>query len=448
MAETREAGTPAKVIGALDAVAFSVGIVVGIGIFRTPPLVAGNTGSEGWMIAAWLLGGLAMLTGALCYAELASARPHAGGEYHFLRAAYGHRVAVLFAWARGTVIQTGAIAAVGFVFGEYAHAVLALGPSGPAIWAVIAVTAVTAVNLAGTSPGKGVQIITAGVTVLLVAALILAALTVEGAPRSTASASAAPQGAGGSFGLAMVFVLLTYGGWNEIAYLSGEMRDVRKTMVRAALIASAVVTLLYVGINLAYLHVLGFDGLTASKAVGAEFMRRIAGESGAMALSLVVCFAALSTLNATVFTGARVYYALGNDIPLLRRLGVWSEAGDAPRNALLLQGVIALALVGFGSVARDGFSAMVDYTAPVFWLFLLLVAISLFVLRVREPDAPRPFSVPLYPITPLVFAAVCAYLLYASLNYTGLGALLGLGVLIAGLPLAFRRQPPVAHEAR
>jgi amino acid transporter len=166
-------------------------------------------------------------------------------------------------------------------------------------------------------------------------------------------------------------------------------------------------------------------------------MRVISGDWGAVILALIVCVAALSTLNATIFTGARVYYALGRDMPVIRRLGVWDPVRDNPANAFILQGAIALTLVIFGSFTRDGFSAMVDYTAPVFWFFLMLVAISLFVFRMREPAASRPFSVPLYPILPGIFVAICAYLLYSSLAYTGYGSLFGIAVLALGAPLAF-----------
>jgi amino acid transporter len=241
---------------------------------------------------------------------------------------------------------------------------------------------------------------------------------------------------GGALGLAMVFVLLTYGGWNEVAYLSGEMKDPRRDMVRIALAGTAVVTAIYVAINFAYLNAFGFEGLRASKAVGADLMRVVVGDYGALLLAIVICCAALSTLNATIFTGARAYYALGRDLPIIRRLGVWDERGDNPANAFLLQGAIALALVFFGALTRDGFSAMVDYTAPVFWFFLLLTAISLFVFRWREPASSRPFSTPLYPLTPAIFVLICGYLLYSSLAYTGMGALFGIGVVALGIPLA------------
>ena len=443
MTASASGSAPQKTISVLDGVAFIVGVVIGIGIFRMPPLVANNTANETMFMLAWLAGGLAMLIGALCYAELAAGHPDAGGEYHFLRKAYGPRLAVLFGWARGTVIQTGAIAYVAFVFGDYAQQIIGLGARGSSIWAALAVIVFTTINVMGTQPGRRTQLFFAAATVATVVVVALAGLA-----GPSAAASAAPVSGSGALGLAMVFVLLTYGGWNEVAYLSGEMKDVRRDMVRIVLIGTVVVTAVYLAVNLAYLNTFGFAGLRQSKAVGAELMRVIAGDAGAVLLASIVCIAALSTLNATIFTGARTYYALGRDVPIIRRLGVWDPVRDNPANAFLLQGAIALALVIFGAFTRDGFSTMVDYTAPVFWFFLMLVAISLFVFRRREPAASRPFSVPLYPILPGAFVAICAYLLYSSLAYTGYGSLLGLGVLALGAPLAFMGKSDESDDAR
>jgi amino acid transporter len=227
---------------------------------------------------------------------------------------------------------------------------------------------------------------------------------------------------------------LTYGGWNEAAYLSADLKNVRRDMIRILLIGTAVVTVLYVAINIAYLNVLGLEGLRKSDAVAAAVMRAGFGTSGAVILSLIVVCAALSTINASIFTGARVYHALGQDLQL-ERLKIWDVAGNNPRNAIIAQSLIAFALILFGAISKDGFSAMVEYTAPVFWFFILLVGLSLFVLRAKDPARERPFRVPLYPVTPILFCLICAYLLYSSLVYTGYGALVGIAVLLAGIPL-------------
>ena len=441
-----EGAAPRANLTVLDGVAIIFGIVFGIGIFKTPPLVAANVDSSFAFMAVWLVGGAATLVGALCYAELATAYPSAGGEYHFLNRAYGRSTAVLFAWARGTVVQTGAIALVGFVFGDYAAQLLPLGPHSAAIYAAIAVVGLSAINLIGTYQSTRAQHVLTVVELITIVVVIGAAVTiVAGSAPQTAPAT---PSSGGSLGLAMVFVLLTFGGWNEAAYISAEMRDARRNIPRVLVAATVVLVLVYGLMNFAYLLGLGLEGLRKTQAPAADLMRLAAGDVGAGLLSITVCCAALSTLNATIFTGGRTYYALGRDLPALRRLGIWDGRGENPSNGIIVQTAIALALVAFGAATRDGFQAMVDYTAPVFWFFMMLVGISVFVLRRRDPAQPRPFRVPLYPVTPLLFCLTCAYLLYSSLAYTGLGALVGIAVLAAGVPLLLigRRTQAVAAE--
>ncbi|GAA5236289.1 amino acid permease [Verticiella sediminum] len=421
-------------LSAFDGVAFVVGVVVGIGIFGFPPLVAANVDSGTMYMLAWLAGGLVMLVGALTYAELGSAFPSAGGEYHFLSRAYGHRIGMLFAWARGTVVQTGAIAVVAFIYGEYANILLPLGPYGDSIHAAISVLVLTALNLAGTGQSKRVQIIFTIAAVLAVLTVIVAGVFGSG---SAASSSAPPPPAAGSLGMAMVFVLLTYGGWNEAAYLSGEMRNVKRDMTRVMVWGTVIVVALYACVNLAFLNIFGLAQLRETHAVGAALMEIVAGPAGAVLLSLLVCLTALSTINGTIFTGARVYYALGRDVPALKRLG--AAHGTTPSTALLVQAAITLALIVFGAFTHgSGVNTMVAYTAPVFWLFMLLVGISLFVFRRREPQRERPFRVPLYPVTPALFCLACLGLLYSSIVYAGIGGFLGLVVLASGVPFALR----------
>jgi amino acid transporter len=446
MTKAQHEGKPLQTLSVLAGASFLIGIVIGIGIFRTPSLVATFTGSPTLFMLAWVLGGVIMLAGALCYAELGSAHPNAGGEYHFLTRAYGNDIGVLFAWARCTVIQTGAIAAVAFVYADYASNIIALGKYGPAIHAVIAVAVLTGVNLIGTLEGARTQVVLTGLTVVALLAVIIAGLS-SAAPAAASTASSSTPSIG-MFGLAMVFVLLTYGGWNEAAYLSGELKDVRRNMVRTLLLGTTVVVAVYLLANFAYLNTFGVEGLRKSNAVGADLMRIVAGDASAIVFSLIVCVCALSTLNATIFTGARGYYALGRDVPIVRKLGVWEERGDKPANALLLQCVISLALVLFGSVTRDGFEAMVAYTAPVFWFFLLLVAISVFVFRRRDGAAQLPYRMPIFPIPPLILAAAAAWMIYSSLSYAGIGSWVGVAVLLAGVPLLLlaRMNRPRAAE--
>ncbi len=445
----RELATPAprRVLSTLDGVILVVGLVLGAGIFRAPQMVAAGTTSDTAFLLLWVLGGLVSLIGALCYAELAATYPNAGGEYHFLTRAFGRTAGFLCAWSRMAVIQTGSIAFLGFLVGDYTAALL--GQENvtwiPAAVAATVVVLLTAVNLMGLRQGTGAQYAFTILEVLGLCAIILAGFL--GPSAAAASVPAAAQGGGPGIGLAAVFVLLTFGGWSEAAYLSAEMRDRRRGVVHTLVWGLGLLTLLYWLANAAYLRALGHAGVAASEAVGADVMRQAAGSVGATVVSLIVITAALSSANATMITGARSNYALGRDIPLFGFLGGWQEAGSTPKAAFLLQGAVALGLVGFGAVARSGFEAMVAYTAPVFWMILLGTGASVIALRVRDPGAERPFRVPLYPLTPLLFCAVAGYMLYSSLAYAGRGALLGLAVMLAGLPLlaiARSRQPSPA----
>lgn len=433
-------------LSVIDAVAMLVGVVIGVGIFGLPPLVAQHAGSAELYLALWLAGGLVMLIGALCYGELGAAHPDQGGEYHYLSLAWGPQVALLFAWARGTVIQTGAIAVVAFIYGDYAQRLLPLGEYGSAWHAASVVVALTLLNVLGTRESRRAQVFFTGVTVLALLTVVLAGLALAEPQPSIASNAPAGGSLAGMLGMGMVFVLLTYGGWNEAAYLSGELRNPARNMSRVLLIGTAVVTAIYLLANLVFLNIFGLDGLRQSDAVAADLMSIVAGPRAEALLAMFVCLTALSTLNATLFTGARVYYALGRDVPPLAFIGRWNERGATPVRALLLQCVLTLPLILFGALSANGVETMVAYTAPVFWLFMFLVALALIRLRQRQPWLRRPFSVPLYPLTPILFAATCLGLLYSSTLYAGSGALLGLLVLGAGLPLLALQRPQAVEQ--
>lgn len=449
---------PRPLLGLREAVTLIVGIVVGAGIFKAPALVAGMSAGPGSMFLAWALGGAVSLAGALCYAELSTAYAHAGGDYHFLQRAYGRAVAFLFGWARYAVITTGSIALLAFVFGDYLAQVAPLPGLGPgwsgALYAGCAVLALGLLNLRGLRAGSATQnwltLAEVGGLLLVAAAALLLPGAATGAP--AAGPDAAPAG-GASFGLAMVFVLLTYGGWNEAAYLSAEIRDGAVNIVRALVLAVLIVAGLYLLVTWSYWHALGMRTLAASPAPAAELMRRAFGRGGEQAIALLVAVSALTSINATMIVGARTGYAMGRDWRPLAWLARWDGQRASPTLALIAQCAAALLLVGLGAALGGGFRAMVEFTAPVFWLFFLLSGISLFVLRRREPGRARPYRVPLFPLLPLLFCASCAYMLWSSLSYVSsrtLGGMnaawIGVAVLAVGLLLlAFLHQDEALH---
>ncbi|GAA6617444.1 APC family permease [Scytonema sp. NUACC26] len=425
---------PKPTLSTIDAIALIVGMVVGAGVFQTPALVAANTESSGIALLAWLLGGIMSFIGALCYAELTTAYPHTGGTYHYLLRAFGKIPAFLFAWARMTVIQTGSIVLMAFVFGDYASQLLRLGEYSSAIYAVGVVLCLTGLNILGVQQGKQTQ---NWLTIAKVLGLLLVVIVgiAFAKPEVVSNPTASPPQT--ELGLAMVFVLLTYGGWNEAAYISAEVRHGKRNMVRVLLGSIALITIIYLSINVAYLQGLGLAGLAGSEAPAADLMRRAVGENGAKFVSILVAVSALGAANATIFTGARTNYALGQDFSIFGFMGRWQERGSTPINALLVQGAISLGLVILGAATRKGFATMVDYTAPVFWFFFLLSGVALLVLRSKEPDVLRPFRVPAYPLIPLLFCAICGYLLYSSVTYAGIGGIIGVVVLLTGIPLLF-----------
>lgn len=437
---TAASSAPRQVFDLKDAVALVVGIVVGAGIFKLPALVAANTGDAGTMMLAWILGAAISIIGALCYAEIATSHPDAGGEYHFLERAFGSDIARLFAWARLTVIASGSIAIFAFVFADYATQLAPLGEHSSSVYAVLLVVVLTAINLVGISAGKTTQNLLTVVECLGLVLVIVAGLLAAPVAPAEASMAASPQ-RGGAFGLAMVFVLLTYGGWNDAAYLSAEIKDGHRNIARSMIIGLSIVATLYILVSYAYYVGLGMEVLAKSPAPAADLLARVWGGTGAALISIMVAVAAITSANATILTGARTSYALGRDWPLFSMLGQWDGAAGVPRNAMVLQAAISLALIALGTWTRRGFETMVDYTAPVFWLFFFLTGMSLFVFRRWEPNASRPYKVPLYPVTPLLFCGVCIYMLYSSLAYTGRGALVGVGVLAVGAVLVvFNRR--------
>ena len=428
---------PRPVLRTFDIVSLIVGTVVGAGIYKTPALVAGMVHSDAAVLAFWVLGGVLSIIGALCYAELAAAFPDTGGEYYFLRLAWGPRIAFLYAWARSTVIVTGSIAMLAITFGDYLSPIISLGSYSAYWWAAIITVLLSGLNALGVHHARRAQNLFLAVALHAVLAIVIAGFRANGLSQpSITSVDVEQNNASGQLGLAMIFVLLTYGGWNEAAYISAEARDARRGVFRGLMLGLGAVTVFYVAVNFAYLHGLGREAVAASSTPAADLFRLAFGPGSSTLIALIVAVSCMKSVNATIFFGARSNFALGRDWQVFRWLGGWHQSG-APRRAILVQMLLVLALIGLASLTRNGFASMVEFTAPVFWLFILMVALAVFRLRRTHPDVARPIRVPGYPWVPALFATNAAWLLWSSLNYTGLGALVGVAFLLAGLvPLA------------
>ena len=405
-----------RLLHPFSAVALIVGIVIGAGIFKTPSLVAGISGDAGWALVLWLAGALISIVGALCYAELCTAYPNAGGDYHFLHRAFGRNISFIYGWSRATIINTGSIALLAFVFGDYMSTLVNLGAYSSAIWALFIVIFLTAVNLAGIHASSRIQNWLTATEVIGLLAVIAAGFWVD-APASGAIQWFAQAPAPSQWGLCLVFVLLTFGGWNEAAYISAEVKGGPRTMVWVILVSMVILTIIYMLVNTALLLGLGLSGLSQSKTAASDLLGFAFGPWAQKALGLFVAIAALTSINATMFVGARTNFAVGSDWKALRKLGQWQLDIGSPKQALLLQALISISLIALGTQEADGFSAMVEFTAPVFWGFLFMVGLALLWLRQSDPNTTRPFKVPLYPVLPLIFCAACAWLTYSSITY-------------------------------
>ena len=372
--------------------------------------------------------------------------PSAGGDYHFLKTTYGRNTAFMFAWARFAVINTGSLALLGFVLGDYANSIWYLGAHGSSWFALITIVAMTLFNLKGLYTRQSADYVMTGLEVvgLLIVFAAGVAMVIAGAPPLVPDAPT-HGGIPGTFGVALLFVMFAYSGWSEVSTLSAEVRDERRGMLRALVASVATITVLYLLANWALWRGLGIQGLASSRTPASDVMALAFGSWAGVLTAVAISLATLTSINATIIVGARTTYAAAADCPRLASLGVWNTQRGIPVAGIVSQGVMGMALVAFGTYTRDGFVTMVDYSSPVFWLFLMLSGFAVILLRRRRPDLARPFRVPFYPVLPLVFCASCAFVFWASLEYVKLGALVGLAVLgVGGLVLLWLKRGTTA----
>ncbi len=436
---------PRRELTLFDSTSIIVGIIIAAGIYRSSPDVARLAPSAMWLMGLWLLGGALSLLGALCYAELATAYPQEGGDYVYLTHAFGRRVGFLFAWCQLWIVRPGSIGAMAYAFADYANRLWPRAEGGRGAYVLVmyaagSIMALTAVNILGVREGKWTQNVLTVAKVIGLTAIVAVGF-LRAAPASTAAATATASAAfsWADMGLAMIFVLFAYGGWNEMAFVAGEVKEPQTNILRALLVGTLAVTAIYVSVNVAFLHSLGLDGARRAT-VAADVLELGIGPWAGATMSLVVCISALGAINGQIFTGSRIYYAMGREHRLYAWLGRWNVRRGTPVYSLLIQGAITLLLAVCFGLSRTGFESMVKFTTPGFWFFLMLVGASVVVLRRRKPGVARPYRVPGYPLTPALFCASCAWLVYASLAYAvehrSWEALWSMAILLVGVAMS------------
>jgi amino acid transporter len=514
----REPRSPAR-LGLWDTVSIIVGIIIGVGIFKTPSTVFDYASGPWAALAIWGFAGLLSLIGAFCFAELASTYPRSGGEYVYLTRAYGSWMGFLFAWAQLAVIRTGSVAAVAYLFAYYAARLFDLDPDMGALpvslLAALVIAVLTLVNILGVHLGKRTQntltvLKVAGLGVILVAGLLCARPaepvvyrgTLVHAGDGTVSLRSEPDGgtvrvkvapgarvsvdgkdlnpateqkwrladlnaqhdltevkllvdphhaeAGASrvkattstslaaLALALVLILWTYSGWHEGAYIAAEVENRRRNLPLALILGTGAVMVLYLLVNLVYVTGLGFEAAADSPTIAADVLGLVPWLYGEQAMAVLVMVSALGAINGMIFTSARIYSESGADHRLFAPLARWDPRWGTPVRSLLVQGgisILMIVVVGVGFSGKDRFDTLVNCTAAVFCLFFLLTGISLIVLRLKEPHIERPFVTPAYPLFPLLFCAFWAFMLAGSIRYALAEAVLGLGIMLMGVPL-------------
>jgi len=404
---------PKKELSLFDSTCIIVGIIIGAGIYQMAPDIAKGAGCWWGVLAIWAVGGLISLSGALGYAELATAYPKEGGDYVYLSRAYGPWAGFLFGWGQLAIIRPGDIAVMAFAFATYARTIydpLAAYPEySQRALAAAAVVVLTVINILGVKEGKWTQNLLTTVKALGLLAIVVVAVI---APRVALSAAVETVGKL-PLSLVLIFVLFTYGGWNEMAYVAAEVKDSRRNIVRALVLGAAVVTVLYLLVNGAFLYTLGYAGLATSKAVARDAISMAFPNIGGRLISALVCVSALGAVSGLIFTGARISYALGAEHRAFRLVGKWHARTGTPVWALLVQGAIAVGLI----VILGSFIDTLLYTAAPVYTFYLATSLAVIVLRFKEPHVERPYRVTGYPVTTIIFCAVCAFLIYSAVSY-------------------------------
>jgi basic amino acid/polyamine antiporter, APA family len=424
---------PRAALGFWTATAIVVASMIGTGVFTSLGFQVAGTPSVFPLLLLWAVGGVVALCGALSYGELAAALPRSGGEYHYLSVIYHPAVGFLSGWASATVGFAAPTALAAVALGEYVHRIYpATSVRGLAAGVVLALAFVHSRSV---RVGGQIQLV---LTLLKVAVvlLIIGAACWPGMPDVLPPTGALPAAGDGAliispaFAVSLVYVSYAYSGWNAAAYVAGEIHEPQRNLPRILLTGTALVAVLYISLNYAFLRVTPLPALTGELEVGLLAARRLFSPTIANLMGLTIAALLTSSISAMTFAGPRIVQTIGEDVPALRWLGHRQTTSGVPLRALLLQTGLTLAFVLTGSFQR-----VLVYAGFVLSLFTFLTVAGVFVLRFRHPDLPRPYRAWGYPVTPLVFLALTGWTLWFLIQQQPTESLAGLATLLIGLPL-------------
>ena len=440
MQPTSHSAALPRTLGLWSAVAVVIGITIGSGIFRTPAGIAQKLPGPAPLLGVWIAGGIVALCGALSLAEVAGAYPETGGIYAFIRNAWGRLAAFLFGWAELAIIRAAALGAIATTFAEYFLRLLGFDPGVAPYsqWvhyiAAAAIAVIGALNIVGVRWGSLVQNITTIAKYFGLLFIVAVALGV-GLPQTGGNFTpAAPAGSFSvaPFGLALVSVLWAYDGWADLAFISGEVKDPARNLPRALILGTLGIILIYMLANIAYLSVMTIGEMSQSRLVAADVAQRLIGSGGVVFVSLTVMLSTFGSLNGSMLTNPRVFFAMAADGLLFRKIAEVHPKYQTPHIAVSLAAVLGIIFV-----MMQTFEQLADTFVTAILPFYALGVASIFVFR-RRGYSP-PFRTPLYPLTPLLFIAATAYLMVnALMDDVSRGPTLAIfGVSLAGVPLYY-----------
>lgn len=412
-------------LGMLDATALVIGIVIGSGIFVLPNLIARSLPSPSAILAVWVVAGVLSFFGALAYAELGTMLPATGGQYVYIREAYGAQWAFVCGWTFMLAVVAGASAWLAVTFSIYAGYFLPLTPAGAKALAIALIAALSAVNYVGVQEGAWVQRTFTALKIVGLLVLIGAGLL---CPHSSAHV-VAPMLSEMHFGVAMAACLMAYNGWSYVSFVAGEVRDPQRNLLRSVVLGMAAVAVLYISANIAYLKVLTVAEIAATERVGAELALRTMGPIGGTFVSLTVLLSIIGAVNGCILTGARIPFAQARDGLFFARFGRVHPRFETPGFAILCSGIWTAILILTGS-----YETLYSYSLLAAWIFYTMSVAAVFVLRRKLPDAPRPYRMWGYPYTLWLFVVVSIWFMANALATQPrpslmAGIIVGVGVL-------------------
>jgi APA family basic amino acid/polyamine antiporter len=427
-------------LGVFDATMINVGTMVGSSIFLVPSSIAVLFSGSFPGLLVWVVGALVSLCGALCVAELGAAMPRAGGQYVYLQRAFGPIWGFLYGWGASVVINPASIAFVAVGFASYLGFFVSLSAMGIKLVAVASILLLTALNCFGLRVGAITQNILTIIKIAAVAALVVLCLVLPGGHASNLEPLWPTQSVAsliGPFGVAMILVLGAYDGWIEITYVGSELQDPSHNMAQSVVWSTLLVALLYVGVSVAVVYVLGQAATGTSTLVAADAMKVVLGPAGGAVITVAILVSTIGCNNGIIFTSARIPYAMARGGDFFQWAARCHPVRDTPNTALVVQGFWSSALALSGT-----YNQLLTYVVFVSFLFYALSAAAVIVLRRREPDLTRPYRTWGYPLTPVLFILFAGYLIVNAFIETPQEALIGAGLLLAGLPVYayFRRK--------